>query len=143
MTTTTDHAGRPYAKLSTIRPGTLLQVDGDWSCLPVGAIREVFNEDGAGNSQLCIHCSDGLHMLEGQLQDDGDTLVGIHNLTPADLAVILEPFATLPSEGTEDLPDDAPVLVNIAKGRVTAHHLSLGDLRRLADIIHVLTTELE
>lgn len=82
MTSTHDAHGRPYAKLSQIKPGDKVLVDDGFECMKAWSIRTVWFQAG----DLYLRCSgpDGeskplteRHSLEGQLQDDGDTLIGI------------------------------------------------------------------
>lgn len=75
--------GRPWAKLSELKPGDKLKADGGFDCIEEGAILEVKAED---DGELYVECDgpDGAypgegqhHSLEGQLSDeDGDSLVG-------------------------------------------------------------------
>jgi hypothetical protein len=48
----------------------------------------------------------------------------------AKLRAALEPFADVSGEGTDDYPDDTPVVVTC--GRSTYYALKLGDFRRAA-----------
>lgn len=84
-----DVRGREYAKLSQLKPGDLVQVDEGfedcftpWSVLPV--VRDESGELGlVHNAPECGACGghdegDCIHSLEGQIMEDGDSLVGIY-----------------------------------------------------------------
>lgn len=71
---TTDVAGRPWAKLSEVKPGHILIADGGFPCIKDGA-RLVVEQDGDGD--LFVPCAEGPHLLDGQA-DDGETLVGLY-----------------------------------------------------------------
>ncbi len=70
-----DTWGRPYAKLSALKPGDRVIVDGDFDCMDAWITLEVLlAPDG-----LYLPCAEGRHYLNGQLlTGDGDTLVGIY-----------------------------------------------------------------
>lgn len=70
-----DIDGRAYARLSELKAGDAVTVDGDFDCMDKGDVREVeADADGA----LFIACRDGKHILDRQAQADGDTLIGIY-----------------------------------------------------------------
>lgn len=81
---THDKQGRPWAKLSEVKPGDILIADGGFTCIPEGA-RLTVREDSDG---LYVPCAGddadsghpiigGQHYLEGQA-DDGEHLVGFY-----------------------------------------------------------------
>jgi hypothetical protein len=70
---TKDKQGRDYAKLSELRAGDMVQVDGDFTCLEPWTKHEV----KASDDGLYIECGDGQHELAGQA-DDGEHCVGVY-----------------------------------------------------------------
>lgn len=63
-----------FANVADVVVGTKLKTDAGFTCMKDGEIKEVFKrEDGA----LCIHCADGTHDLEGQIDDERGVLVGL------------------------------------------------------------------
>ncbi len=85
----TDKQGRPYARLSTLKPGDKIIVDDGfahtkcamaaWSQHPVKQM-PAGKQQYPGDRMLYISCSQGRHMLDGQLMSDNDSLVGIYRL---------------------------------------------------------------
>ena len=71
-----DNDGRPYATVAGTQVGTMLQADGDFTCLRKGAKREVLELGG----ELYVDCRDGGHLLAGQLSEDGTHYVGFYTL---------------------------------------------------------------
>lgn len=69
---TNDIAGRPYAKLSELKAGDVVELDADFTCRAPGKAR-LFIQDG----ELAFECSCGGHILSGQA-DDGEHCVGIY-----------------------------------------------------------------
>ena len=81
-----------YARLSQLKPGDFVRVDDGFTCIPPHARRKVI----AGQYGLYIRCGgpansdDDLsarqlkqvyqHGLDGQLAQDGDTLVGVYKV---------------------------------------------------------------
>jgi len=77
MDKTTDINGRPYAKLSAMRPGIILEADSGFTCLKSGArVKVIKDHDGS----LFIPCADGGHHLDGQA-DDGEHLIGLYQVS--------------------------------------------------------------
>ena len=72
-----DFFGRKYAKLSELKPGMFVQVDCDFDCIEAWATREV---KCSPDFELYIDCESGQHLLEGQLdfEGDNDSLIGIY-----------------------------------------------------------------
>jgi hypothetical protein len=77
-----DINGRPYAKLSDLKPGSFVTVDDGFSCMLEGVVFEV-KADPKGS--LYIDCSENGHTLDGQLAGDDndqghdpDELIGIY-----------------------------------------------------------------
>lgn len=82
MDKTTDTAGRPYAKLSEIQPGDILEADGGFTCMKEGKREKVIKDhDGS----LFIACDCGGHHLHGQA-DDGEHLIGLYRDTSGQCA---------------------------------------------------------
>jgi hypothetical protein len=71
---THDLNGRAYAKLSGVTPGDRVEVDGGFSCMPDGSVHTIHCDDG----DLYVECGCGRHSLDGQIGDDGDTLIGLY-----------------------------------------------------------------
>ena len=70
---TTDTIGKPWAKLSELKPGDILIPDGGFTCMKEGArMKVVKDKDGS----LFLPCNCGGHSLDGQA-DDGEHLVGL------------------------------------------------------------------
>lgn len=83
----TDLQGRPYARLSELKAGDQVQVDGDfegcfipWSTLPVVSVDgELALYHNVPECGACgEHRHDCPHTLDGQLDEDGDTLIGVY-----------------------------------------------------------------
>ena len=69
-----DKNGRELAKLSQVAPGDFVCVDSGFTCISDGETREVrYSPNG-----LFINCSHGHHLLASQLENDGDSLIGIY-----------------------------------------------------------------
>lgn len=69
-----DKQGRQYAKLSDLKVGDTVTVDGDFTCLNPWSQHEV-KSDAVG---LYLTCKEGEHHLAGQQDDPGDDLTGIY-----------------------------------------------------------------
>lgn len=69
-----DKHGREYAKLSQLTTGSIVEVDGGFDCIDNGKHCEVKYNPGG----LYIDCDHGHHFLSGQLETDGDSLIGIY-----------------------------------------------------------------
>lgn len=77
-----DNRGREYATLSKCKCSMKLECDDGFTCIQAGAIKEVFEDDEG----LYVHCNgpDGeshpnnKHYLDGQLEDDGDYIIGMY-----------------------------------------------------------------
>ena len=84
----TDNQGREYARLSTLKVGDKVQVDGDFEgCFVPWSIVEVIEVDGElaalHNVPECGACGGPAadfcpHTFDGQLADDGDSLIGVY-----------------------------------------------------------------
>lgn len=71
---TADTSGKPYAKLSELKPGDVLVADGGFTCMKEGArMKVVKDHDGS----LFLPCDCGGHHLVGQA-DDGEHLIGLY-----------------------------------------------------------------
>lgn len=70
---THDTTGRPYAKLSKCKVGTMLECDGGFDCNKHGARRRVLSHPNG----LYIRCKSDKHFLSGQA-DDGEHLIGLY-----------------------------------------------------------------
>jgi len=71
--TTKDKQGRPYAKISELKAGNRIKVDGDFTCLAPWTEHEVKQDDDG----LYVSCKEGKHHLKGQA-DDGEHCIGIY-----------------------------------------------------------------
>lgn len=69
---THDKQGRPYAKLSELKAGDTIELDGDFTC--IGAIKTQIKKDDSG---LYFECAEGGHHLRGHA-DDGEHCVGVY-----------------------------------------------------------------
>ena len=70
-----DKTGRPYAQLSKLKPGDILEADAGFDCMDCGAHYPV---KGNCNGELYIECtSPSGHKLDGQA-DDGENLIGLY-----------------------------------------------------------------
>jgi hypothetical protein len=91
--TRTDLSGREYARLSELRAGMVVQVDGDFDCIEAWSTREVKHDPDAARRALTqgaftdfpslyIDCACGGHVLEDQIdfEGDGDSLIGVYPL---------------------------------------------------------------
>ena len=69
----------PYAKLSALAEGSVVIVDGDFTCMKPWSKHVVKNEADRKDTSdyLYIRCNKGTHRLIGQLADDDDTLIGV------------------------------------------------------------------
>lgn len=70
-----DKQGREYARLSQLKEGDTIQVDGDFTCINPWEKLTV----GRDKSGLFIPCRDGGHHLAGQA-DDGENCVGVYKV---------------------------------------------------------------
>ena len=70
----TDKSGRPWAKISEVKVGDLLEPDGGFDCLECGAHLMVFHDSDG----LFIKCSEGHHYLDGQIE--GDHYIGLYKV---------------------------------------------------------------
>lgn len=73
-----DPAGRPYAKVSEVKEGTVLIPGGGFTCGIREGVPVTVQKHKCG---LFIPCDEGLHALEGQL-DEGAFYIGLY-LAPA------------------------------------------------------------
>lgn len=68
-----DKQGRPYAKMSELKAGDVVEIDGDFTCMKPWTKQPVQNDkDG-----LFLECEEGHHYLSGQA-DDGEHCVGVY-----------------------------------------------------------------
>lgn len=72
---THDKQKRPYAKLSELKAGDVVTVDGDFTCIEPWSQRTVYEDE---QRNLCIECDEGSHALSGQADDDGEHLIGVY-----------------------------------------------------------------
>lgn len=70
----TDVHGHEYAKLSQLKAGDFVVVDDGFDCMSAWQAFGVLEDEGG----LYLPCADGGHYLDGQLDTDNDTLVGIY-----------------------------------------------------------------
>lgn len=71
-----DIHGRAYAKLSALKIGDHVVTDSGFTCMAGGDRKEVKRDET--NGALYVNCRDKYHDLAGQLEADGDTLIGIY-----------------------------------------------------------------
>ena len=75
----TDIKGRAYAKLSELKTGDKVEVDGGFTCMTEGENYDVRHDPERGFYIACN--AQGGHALDGQLGDDGETLIGLYPVT--------------------------------------------------------------
>jgi hypothetical protein len=101
-----------FAKISSVRPGDILQFGAGFPCIPAGETRTVkVNENAAVDAKrfgcfsdhhaLYVDCVCGGHLLEAQIDfaGDNDSLVGIFapgTITRAHMADKKNPLPTYP-----------------------------------------------
>lgn len=73
MTSNHSTDGREWAKLSALKEGDRVEIDGGFTCMAAGARLVKKDKDG----ELYLDCEDGGHYLDGQA-DDGEHCIGIH-----------------------------------------------------------------
>lgn len=69
----TDISSRPWVRMSQVRGGDTVTVDGGFTCMPAHSKHEV-REDSSG---LFVFCEEGKHFLDGQA-DDGEHIIGFY-----------------------------------------------------------------
>ena len=69
-----DKQGRPWAKLSQLRDGDRVELDGGFICIDAGIVQIMSRPSG-----LAFRCAHGHHYLSGQA-DDGEHLVGVYSV---------------------------------------------------------------
>lgn len=62
-----DKFGRAYAKVSDVKEGDRLEVDGDFTCMKNGSVYTVCKDE----SGLFVLCKAGGHYLDGQIEGVG------------------------------------------------------------------------
>lgn len=73
-----DLQGRDYATVAETKEGSVLQIDGDFTCMRKNSKHTVKKNE---HSELFVSCRDGNHYLDGQLSDDGSYYVGMYTIT--------------------------------------------------------------
>lgn len=63
----------PALRLDELKVGDRIQGFEAWGCVPDNATRTVMSD----GDRLCVACKEGVHMLDGQLCDDGQHLLGM------------------------------------------------------------------
>lgn len=99
-----------FAKISQLQAGAVLQFARGFDCIPVGETREVkinptADDDAAKygtftkHHALVVECACGLHLLEAQVDfdGDGDSLIGIYPPGTITLANINDKKNPLPN----------------------------------------------
>lgn len=76
---TMDKNGRPWAKLSELKDGDYIEIDGGFTCAKQGVYRLSASVRPNGKIDLYFPCDDIFHFLDGQA-DDGEHLIGIYNV---------------------------------------------------------------
>ena len=72
-----DLQGRSYAKVSEVKEGSYLEVDGDFTSMGKGT-QLVVRKNHAGDGGLYVECAEGTHYLDSQLSDDGTYYIGMY-----------------------------------------------------------------
>lgn len=70
-----DVNGRPYVKLSELKHGSKIELDGGFTC--AGSVVKTVQADEKG--ELYFECREGYHFLVGQV-DDGKYCIGVYKL---------------------------------------------------------------
>lgn len=71
-----DKQGRKYARLDRLKPGDRVMVDGGFTCMEPWS-RHRAHVDPV-DKRLYIFCRSGQHYLDGQLNRQGVSLVGVY-----------------------------------------------------------------
>ena len=71
---THDKQGREWAKMSQLKAGDEVECDSGFTC-GINKATATVKDDGHG---LYISCDQGKHYLVGQLESDGDSLIGLY-----------------------------------------------------------------
>ncbi len=71
----TDLQGHAYAELNKLKSGDKVKADGGFPCIKKDAVLEVSADE---TGELFIPCTSGRHYVEGQLDDDGNSLIGLY-----------------------------------------------------------------
>lgn len=74
MDRTHDTNGREYARLSNLKAGDVVDLDGGFTC-GISSRRLPVEADSSG---LYVPCGEGKHYLDGQIDDAGDHLIGVY-----------------------------------------------------------------
>lgn len=70
-----DLHGRAYATVASTKAGDTVQADGDFTCIDANAVLTV----GECADGLYVPCSDGKHLLDGQISNEGvPHYIGLH-----------------------------------------------------------------
>ena len=73
----TDKSGRIWAHSTTVKVGDVLECDGGFTCMSAGDRKTVKASGPRTFARMYVECSDGSHMLDGQLGRHGE-LVGFY-----------------------------------------------------------------
>jgi hypothetical protein len=65
---------RPWARLSSLRAGSVVELDEGFTCHPAGEVT-LLQDDRTG--ELYFECTCGRHLISGQA-DDGEHCVGVY-----------------------------------------------------------------
>lgn len=71
-----DNKGREWAKIQQVKPGSVLECDGGFTCMRNGETRTV----GRDIHGLFISCTEGHHYLDGQ--EEEDYYIGLYLAAP-------------------------------------------------------------
>ena len=63
-----------YANIKDAKEGDSLVADGGFTCMSDGQVAKVYRTD---EGRLAIPCSDGAHLLDGQIDDRSGALIGL------------------------------------------------------------------
>lgn len=75
---THDLQGRPYIKLSDIKPGTRLQFDAEFGCLIPGRTYTANVEYGVEDPDVWVSCKCGKHFLNEQAEENDGYCIGVY-----------------------------------------------------------------
>lgn len=74
---TYDKNGRPWAKLSELKSGDKIELDGGFGCHKAGNAEVLSDDTKPEGDRLFFGCYYGHHFLSGQA-DDGEHCVGVY-----------------------------------------------------------------
>ena len=108
-----------HMKYDDLKDGMLVYVDDGFTCMDAGTRIVRKNEYG-----FYLDCEEGKHYLVGQVDEDGDTLIGVYRRNPN-----LKVRKMVPIKTEEGHPT-----IKVAVSRIMPNHKLTGNQRFLAEI---------